>query len=426
MALLEEELNICNISELFDMNLKIPEYQRPYTWSTESVSTMFSDIKNAFSKNIEEYRLGTIILHKVGEYYNIVDGQQRITTLSILLYYLNENNKLLDEEYSNLSVENINRNSSLLKKLVKEVNKSEFKNYLLGNCTLVKIVTDEQQEAFQFFDSQNTRGKALNPHDLLKSYHLREMNSDSEEKKINVISKWENIDQNKLDKLFRIFLFPITQWYKNKNGLNYSIKDISNFKGIKKNNNFNYSIYHKSSNLFIEQLNSTGINELFESEQINQFQLNQPIVAGDRFFKWTVHYLELLKKIEDRVKNNYSQEEIPTKNSGDRYVYQLFLSVLQFFADRFGIENMDINVMDFFYTWSYSIRLKMQAVYKETINKYAQGKHDRINKEIDMFNMINEMNCPRELTAIIFEEVTDISNKKYEEIFNKIKKINGW
>lgn len=43
---------------------------------------------------------------------------------------------------------------------------------------VVVITVEKQEEAFQLFDSQNSRGKALYPHDLLKAYHLREMNND--------------------------------------------------------------------------------------------------------------------------------------------------------------------------------------------------------------------------------------------------------
>ena len=59
-------------------------------------------------------------------------------------------------------------------------------------------MTDSEQDAFQFFDSQNSRGKALKPHDLLKSYHLREMVRDPEQLKIRLISDWEDMYQNAL------------------------------------------------------------------------------------------------------------------------------------------------------------------------------------------------------------------------------------
>ena len=99
--------------------------------------------------------------------------------------------------------------------------------------------------AFQFFDSQNSRGKELAPHDLLKSYHLREMHDDSESEKVQIINLWENTSQKKLGLLFEKNLFPLVKWYKTQDGLNYSVKDIKTFKGIKKNNNYNFSVYNR-------------------------------------------------------------------------------------------------------------------------------------------------------------------------------------
>ena len=50
-----------------------------------------------------------------------------------------------------------------------------LRDFIEKQCELIVVITDDVSEAFQFFDSQNARGKALYPHDLLKAYHLREM-----------------------------------------------------------------------------------------------------------------------------------------------------------------------------------------------------------------------------------------------------------
>ena len=73
---------------------KIPGYQRPYRWSFESALTLVMDTYEAFSKKVKEYRIGTVVLHKqsvqnnteTNTVFNIVDGQQRLTTISIILY----------------------------------------------------------------------------------------------------------------------------------------------------------------------------------------------------------------------------------------------------------------------------------------------------------------------------------------------------
>ena len=434
MALIKDELSIVTIKDLIELKLAIPEYQRPYSWSVSSTNTLFMDIYEAYKEGLSEYRLGSVILHKSNEVYNIVDGQQRITTLSILLYCLGYGELgLLNERYNSFSENVIINNFQILKKKVSELkSKERFKDYLLKNCTLVKIVTNKEQEAFQFFDSQNSRGKELAPHDLLKSYHLREMNNEEENLKNKIISIWENKDQGDLEKLFRIYLFPLTQWYKGRNGLGYSSKEIGAFKGIKINNIYNYAIYQKASNLFIEQMNNNGSIEILATKPLNKFQLTQPLLAGKRFFEYTIHYADLLQKIKKKIDDFHKDsKEVPSKRTGDVYIKELYESVLLFFADRFGIDSITDKVMKQLYTWSYSLRLVMTAIYPETINKYARGNHERINYGVDIFTKISEMNAPEELELIIFKrvdktEITKNNLEKYEAVWEFLRKENMW
>lgn len=435
MALLTNELEILPLRDLFNIPLRIPSYQRPYKWSARSTNLLFIDTYEAFQNDLDEYRLGSVILQKdQSNTYNIVDGQQRLTTLSILLYCLGDiDQSLLQEEYSELSTNAILTNHSILSRKTNELNSDEqvrFKNYLLEKCTTVQIVTDKEQEAFQFFDSQNSRGKALAPHDLLKSYHLREMTAEDESQKVNVISRWEAVNQEDLSNLFKNYLYPLTQWYKGKHGLGYSSSKIDAFKGIDTTHVYNYALYHKASNLFIEQFNKNGHHELLASNSLNQFQLTQPLVAGKRFFDYILHYGQLLEQIQKLIKQSYPEDEnqIPRKGTGDTYIMRLFECSLLFFADRFGIESLNKSVLDYFYTWSYSLRLVMNAVYQETTNKYAIGKHERLNEGLDIFTIISEMNTPTELDLYVLEQpAVDLNNKKkYQAVYNKLSSLNGW
>ena len=421
MALIENELKITKLKDLLNINLALPSYQRPYSWSVKSSNTLFIDTYEAFKNGINEYRLGSVILHKERSgKYNIVDGQQRLTTLSILLYCLGDDKqRLLKEKYSKLS------------KRANELTDDEFKkykDYLLNQCTIVQIVTDSEQEAFQFFDSQNSRGKELAPHDLLKSYHLREMNSEDENQKIKIINSWENMNQDDLDDLFRNYLYPLTQWYKGKEGLGYSSSKIDSFKGINGVNIYNYAIYHKASNLYVEQFNANGSNELLASRFLNQFQLTQPLIAGKRFFNYTLHYGKLLEKIQKQINRFHDHDQVPRKRSGDVYIMQLYECSLLFFADRFGLDSLTKSVMQQLYSWSYSLRLTMNAVYPQTINKYAKGQHERINYGMDMFSAISEMTDPEELKLLVLTkpDIDDNNKEKYKAVYKLLCEWNGW
>lgn len=439
-----DDLCIVTIRELMEYkeppnkNLGIPEYQRPYKWSPQSVLTLINDIYIAFKNNMLEYRIGTVVLHDTQTKLNIVDGQQRLTTLSILFFAISElgNNinklpsSLLDIKYNELSSEAIVRNLSVIRKRLLDFEKRElgdYCNYLLDYCTVVKIVTKDEQEAFQFFDSQNSRGKALAPHDLLKSYHLREMNDERESLKIDIVNTWESTKQSELENLFADNLFPLIRWYKNKNGLNYSIKQIDAFKGIKKSNNYNFSIYNKASNLYVEKFNYEGLYELASGKALNQFQLTQPLIAGSRFFKYTQHYLNLYKTLEKRIFYSFNENEIIQSGSGDHYIYNLFINILMFYVDRFNINSLTETRLLFFYKWAYSLRVCMKAVYRESINKYARGKSDRLNIGLNLFSVISDMQDPMELDTIILDVVSEdtfknskVNIERYQKVFEKI------
>lgn len=424
MPEINENLRIITVKELLSENLKIPGYQRPYRWNTESAVTLVSDLYDAFANKVPEYRIGSVVLHKeVDENknvkLNVVDGQQRLTTISIMFFVFAEMrqdsgygdmSKLLDEKYNELSSKAIVNNLAVIRRKLKEIDEKfleEYIEYVLDKCTFVKIVTEDLQEAFQFFDSQNSRGKELAPHDLLKSYHLREMRDEPENVKIKIINAWENTNQSELENLFSDHLYPMVRWYKQRDGLNYSSKDIKTFKGIKESNNYNFSMYNKAANLYIEKFNSICMKELMSDKQINQFQLTQPLIAGKRFFQYTLHYVDMYEKIEKLVSFKFKEDELVKSGLGDSYVYNLFINVLMFYVDKFSMESLTDARLFFLYKWSFSLRLCMKAVYRESVNKYAQGLSNRINYGLNMFFLISEMQDPIELDAVILENISE-------------------
>ncbi|WP_027121464.1 DUF262 domain-containing protein [Mycoplasma leonicaptivi] len=83
----------------------IPDYQRPYSWTQENVTTFFDDLWDAYDNKIEGYFIGNIIIFKNNDQnYEIIDGQQRTTTILLLLraiYYLLEKTQKLNEKSKN-------------------------------------------------------------------------------------------------------------------------------------------------------------------------------------------------------------------------------------------------------------------------------------------------------------------------------------
>lgn len=420
MALIE--LKTIEIEKLFTLDMKIPNYQRPYSWSEKSINALFDDLDNA-CKDCKEYRLGTVIFHKdkdKNNIYNIIDGQQRLTTLAILLYCLGErDNKLLSSKYPSSSHKNIRVAYNLLADRLKKSDGDKLKDYILSKCTVVKVVTDKEQEAFQFFDTQNSRGKDLAPHDVLKAHHLREMKDMEEKKTIDIITQWESIEDTDLSDLFKSYLFPITQWSKGNRALNkcsYTKNHIGTFTGIRKDEKYNYLRYH---------IKCKGKHR----ECKEYHQLTQPIIAGEGFFSYTFCYNNLLKEIR-----KYNKYPIPETGPGDLYVKRLYECALLFFVDRFNLDELN-EFIGIIYAWCYSLRLKSKSLGEKSVDKHALGKGGVLS-----FEKLSEMTQPSALEDLkesltkvkkdgkendIIEEYKKNPEGKYMAIADKIEEIIG-
>ena len=86
--------SVKSISDVLkNKSLKIPEYQRPYKWERRHIRNLFYDIREAIYRNMSEYRIGSIILHnKDNENIDIVDGQQRLISISLFMYFVAKDN----------------------------------------------------------------------------------------------------------------------------------------------------------------------------------------------------------------------------------------------------------------------------------------------------------------------------------------------
>ena len=414
--------SIKNLSKILDKKLKIPNYQRPYTWSTKSALALFNDIFREYKNNKNEYRIGSTILHQESENYNIVDGQQRLTTLTILLNLLGQKEKLplLEQIFNPLSFNSITNNNKILKQkteLLTGDEKEKFKNFILNNCTMVEIVVTDQQEAFNYFDSQNTRGKALEVHDLLKAYHLRHMADDDEAKKVQVISNWEDKNSDEIKEIFSDFLFPIIRWQRRESGLYYSKNHIDIFKGIDHTSLYNVTKFNKAAVTFLEK--SDDFAYIFSSKNSIKFLLTQDLLSGKHFFDFTAHYLNLCREIKKFIETKYDDNAMPRKKRGDKYIVRLFECLIMAFADRFGFDELNENICAFFYRYVYTLRLAKQAVYLESINKYALGYQDE-NSGLNLFEKISHMRSPDEIYSVELCDIESIVNG-YDDIKNKLK-----
>ena len=173
-----------SVESLLSVNLSIPDYQRPYKWSIKNITDLLVDTENAINEGEKyssfRYRVGTIILHynEKTSSFDIVDGQQRCISFLLLKLYLKPDMSdcsLLNTNFSHPdSQSNIHANYLFIRDWFaakKDTDKERFLDAFSKLLEVVVLVVPKESEAFQLFDSQNTRGRELDPHDLLKAFH---------------------------------------------------------------------------------------------------------------------------------------------------------------------------------------------------------------------------------------------------------------
>ena len=416
-----------------DINLVIPNYQRPYKWTAKNAIQLLDDIIDAKNENKETYRVGTLILHQEGEStYNIVDGQQRTITFSLLLKALGvvDSIKFLEQPLANNphNTRNIPNNFRTLERRTNNItddrDRKELLEYVKNNCELIVVITKNISEAFQFFDSQNARGKKLYPHDLLKAYHLREMNDLDVGETEKVVKGWEDLDQKELSALFSDYLYRVKEWIKGNKAWELTEHNIYKFKGITRQDNFPYAQFYKGAFAYADTVNHSAMPFVSGIRDLNPFQLDTPIVAGKPFFDYAKHYFEILKDIQnnDKYEGYFINDNdiIKTldlrtyKNGvGNRITRLLFDTAILLYIDRFCPEQpakLDLEMLEqfvvFAFVWAYSLRAQYYNVGWLSAQNYIMGND--ITNSFNIYKIITEADSPVSLLSALSDRVNPL------------------
>ena len=421
--------------------LRIPDYQRPYKWTEKNLNALVNDIQE--HKDKSAYRLGSIVLHRnpnsdsdsdsdSDENIDIVDGQQRTLTLMLLVWAIIQKPELdLKQEHlkedlneisekidafmskqkfnSDISHHNIYQNFNAVRRIV-SVNFSEQDiDFLINNCQVAVFILNDVSEAFQFFDSQNARGRDLEPHDLLKAYHLREFSAQEQHLKAQTVAHWESLDSAHLAKLFSNYLFRIRLWSRGKSARYYNKDQVHLFKGIHlgQADQHPYLEPLRIAHYFIDDYNAQYQRQIDRQEMSFPFQLDQMIINGRRFFEMVEHYEKQISKVVDhqdqsekisifgatlqdranriiKILNSYDARN----RDGDRYVRTLFDSALIFYIDKFATDRLS-EAIEKIFIWAYRCRISQYSVQLATIDNYVLEKN--------IFSLLKYAQSPSEL-----------------------------
>lgn len=403
---------VIKLTELSKEKLTIPVYQRPYKWTEKNVIQLLEDIFEYVILKNKDYRIGNIILHSENSINNVVDGQQRLTTISLLLKILDGsyNGLLLNERFKhNISKNNIVYNYRIIDKWIKtkfgskDEKKADFKNQILNKCEFVLFTVFKQDEAFQLFDSQNARGKALEPYDLLKAFHLREMDFDSEDERTKCIERWEkSVDNGTLKPILSNHLFKIRKWSKNEWKYDFTKDEIEEFKGISlhQRQKYPYESAMRMLDGFVENAQNDKFLRNLQIAQTFPYQITSAIINGRCFFEYVDFYIAERHKLfneEDSTtgfvefykiyctgkRDKDGSQYQGSWRSGDEKVRNLYENILLVFVDKFGYVDDFENFYKAFYKLAYNIRCTKSRITVETImNSSARQIFNKINNSV--------------------------------------------
>ena len=435
------EARILSVEELLKLDLVIPSYQRPYKWTEKNIRELILDIQ----KGIEDankypnfkYRVGTVILHANTEEekptYDIVDGQQRILSFLLLKLCLNPDFtcSLLSATFSDkVTLGNLHSNSDRIREWCSSVDagvKEAFDKALSEVLEVVVLTVNEISEAFQLFDSQNSRGRALYPHDLLKAYHLRVISGKKGEER--AVEEWEAKDPKAIAELFRDYLFPIWHWARRRKCGGFTTADIDLYKGVEPDSKYAYAY----------RVRRTGA----------RYQITEPFPAGRDFFKMVHHYMQMLKDLKREIAVNPALQKVKEiliassgrdkKNAlitsaeeldealdrqpvGFRHACRLFFCALLCYYDRFGV--LDARAVKRLFTWAMMLRVNMQHLGFASINKYAIGERDpqkdQYTNVIPVLSMIVSARKHTEISDISLK--VDVEPRQSDEKWERLRK----
>lgn len=208
------------IAQIFEARYVIPLYQRNFAWREEQIAQLLQDVYQAYKTNPNgNYFIGSLVVKKQHEEeFEVIDGQQRLTVLSLIMKLLGMNaaNKLfydsrpyvaefLEAFYAERDFSALNHPTvASLKKavdIIKGTNLAEerdtdeavyfydrdgkpdadFAQYFAQHVILVRVEVPEDTDVSAYFEIMNNRGEQLQEHEILKALFIGEIKDEKDQ-----------------------------------------------------------------------------------------------------------------------------------------------------------------------------------------------------------------------------------------------------
>lgn len=426
MKELKNELEECSINDIYFSNkgasvlYKIPIYQRNYAWKREEIEALIKDVYDSLGKDV--YYIGTLVTYKRDEnIFEVIDGQQRLTTIYIILKALGietVSNRLtysarkvsaetieklpkFGEEYD-LGIRNgFDYAKDALKEIVGD-NKADidkFKEYFLHKVHIIHYRVPKDVDLNHYFEVMNSRGEQLEKHEIVKAKLCDQLTGDDDSmEKFSRI--WEACSdmsfyiQQKLPEMTTVF---------GKTMENFVIESFGEFPSS------NVGSSSSSGMKTISELLNSPIKTIDKGDEVDKNDRFQPIVDFPNFLLIVLKITRLKDENDDFNPLNFTLDdkelikEFENVNITPEFVkdfaYNLLLA--KYFLDNFIIHHTNGEDRAVENPW------KLQYYYKQS-NKAAylkdlyENDKDKQNEAIQLLSMFEVAFTPKQRKNYLF------------------------
>lgn len=399
--MMDKNIRIIPVSKIFtNVHYIVPIYQRNYAWGVTEIEQLIEDIDSSIGDSNKNYFLGNLIVNQRDDnVYEVIDGQQRLTTLFLLESYLGMN--FAKDGLRFEAREKSNRTLNMLSKgnkneLIEELASVEIlkgyqiidsyfksnnidKNDLtkkLERVFIVRVQVPQGIDLNHYFEIMNTRGEQLELHEIAKAKFLEVLDTEQDKKTAALIwEKCSNMNsyiQMNFDPSVRKYLFT-NDWS--------SIRDnINDFDTIKE-------FIHSED----EDNNLVPLIEILKNKKLFNNEISKDEVENERF-ESIISFPNFLLQI-NAVLNNLEEED---STLDDKH----FLNNLSWaWGDADKAKNFLFHMLKCRVLFDkYILKREYARDYKETgkwslqrIERYNDGKGDK-PKYVGTFGEGNSQN----------------------------------
>ncbi|MBL4833967.1 MAG: DUF262 domain-containing protein [Pseudomonas sp.] len=380
--------------------LALDSYQRGFVWGPDKLLQLTSDLAEyaGLTDKTLPYYIGAVLLHRDVHQSRrfIIDGQQRITALSLLYHRATgalPAGQVLS--YSGQSARHIREGMEALKQ------QEPIAPEIIGNLCLTVIEVDSSDLAFTFFDTQNNRGVPLQATDLLKAYHLRAIDHADAEGELkaalqrNCAGRWETLQrqpgilspgQDFAPYLFNRFLWRARRWRGAQTPAGSHETLLAEFQNDtwshvtdSRSSVDSVPLYATQQNRLATALTLAGNGEhLLHGSQWRvshnpanlPMALRQPIHEGVGFFLYVDKYAALLQRLMNDPApcadvSSFRNIYLRLLCNNQEYLREIFVLCSLVYLDQFGVEQLTAFALRLEFLLG-AIRLEKKQVKQET------------------------------------------------------------